>query len=85
MGFQTSSMTFQYLGYADGQRHLTPLNVSLWCHYTVPLGTQNATDDKQQVRVEHIRDSFNSPSKSFMLNSTSIGKEVRIFTGIATG
>tara|TARA_R110001583_G_scaffold173695_1_gene327791 strand:- start:7125 stop:7763 length:639 start_codon:yes stop_codon:yes gene_type:complete len=39
----------------------------------VPLGIQNATDDKQQVRVEHIRDSFNSPLKPFMLNSTSIG------------
>ena len=75
MGFQTSSVTFQYLGHADGQRHLTPLNASLRCHFSVPLGIQNATDDKQQVRVEHIRDGFNSPFKPFMLNSTSIGQE----------
>lgn len=75
MGFQTSSVTFQYLGHADGQRHLTPLNASLRCHFAVPLGIQSATDDKQQVRVEHIRDGFNSPFKPFMLNSTSIGQE----------
>nr|WP_277814980.1 helicase-related protein [Halomonas salicampi] len=75
MGFQTSSVTFQYLGHADGQRRLTPLNASLRCHFAVPLGIQNATDDKQQIRVEHIRDGFNSPFKPFMLNSTSIGQE----------
>jgi len=75
MGFQTSSVTFQYLGHADAQRHLTPLNASLRCHFAVPLGIQSATDDKQQVRVEHIRDGFNSPFKPFMLNSTSIGQE----------
>ncbi|WP_417517899.1 DEAD/DEAH box helicase [Marinobacter sp.] len=75
MGFQTSSVTFQYLGQMDGHRHLTPLNASLRCHFAVPLGIQSATDDKQQVRVEHIRDSFNSPFKPFMLNSTSIGQE----------
>ena len=75
MGFQTSSVTFQYMGYAGGERHLTPLNASLRCHFAVPLGIQSATDDKQQVRVEHIRDGFNSPFKPFMLNSTSIGQE----------
>jgi hypothetical protein len=75
MGFQTSSVTFQYLGQVDGQRYLTPLNASLRCHFAVPLGIQSATDDKQQVRVEHIRDGFNSPFKPFMLNSTSIGQE----------
>lgn len=75
MGFQTSSVTFQYLGHADGRRHLTPLSASLRCHFAVPLGIQSATDDKQQVRVEHIRDGFNSPFKPFMLNSTSIGQE----------
>lgn len=75
MGFQTSSVTFQYLGHADGNRHLTPLNASLRCHFAVPLGIQSAIDDKQQVRVEHIRESFNSPFKPFMLNSTSIGQE----------
>jgi hypothetical protein len=75
LGFQTSSITFQYLGHAEGQRHLTPLNASLRCHFAVPLGIQSATDDKQQVRVEHIRDGFNSPFKPFMLNSTSIGQE----------
>lgn len=75
MGFQTSSVTFQYLGHADGQRHFTTLNASLRCHFAVPLGIQSATDDKQQVRVEHIRDGFNSPFKPFMLNSTSIGQE----------
>lgn len=37
MGFQTSSVTFQYLGHADGQRHLSPLNASLRCHFAVPL------------------------------------------------
>ena len=75
MGFQTSSVTFQYLGHADGNRHLTPLNASLRCHFAVPFGIQSGTDDKQQIRVEHIRDSFNSPFKPFMLNSTSIGQE----------
>ena len=75
MGFQTSSVTFQYLGHAENQRYVTPLNASLRCHFAVPLGIQSATDDKQQVRVEHIRDSFNSPFKPFMLNSTSIGQE----------
>ncbi|MBT2788023.1 MULTISPECIES: helicase-related protein [unclassified Halomonas] len=75
MGFQTSSVTFQYLGHADGKRHLIPMNASLRCHFAVPLGIQSATDDKQQVRVEHIRDGFNSPFKPFMLNSTSIGQE----------
>lgn len=75
MGFQTSSITFQYLGHAEGQRHLTPLNASLRCHFAVPLGIQSASDDKQQVRVEHIRDGFNSPFKPFILNSTSIGQE----------
>lgn len=75
MGFQTSSVTFQYLGHTDNQRYVTPLNASLRCHFAVPLGIQSATDDKQQVRVEHIRDSFNSPFKPFMLNSTSIGQE----------
>jgi helicase-like protein len=75
MGFQTSSVTFQYLGHSNGSSHHIPLNASLRCHFAVPLGIQNATDDKQQIRVEHIRDSFNSPFKPFMLNSTSIGQE----------
>jgi hypothetical protein len=75
MGFQTSSVTFQYLGHADGSRHLTPLSASLRCHFAVPFGIQSGTEDKQQIRVEHIRDSFNSPFKPFMLNSTSIGQE----------
>lgn len=74
-GFRTASITcqfeedkFQRVG-RDNKTEST-----LRCHFAVPLGNQKATDESQ-IRVENIRDAFNSPFKPFVLNSTSIGQE----------
>jgi hypothetical protein len=48
---------------------------SLRCHYAVPLGSQKMTDESALQRVGSIRDTFNSPFRPFVLNSTSIGQE----------
>lgn len=48
---------------------------SLRCHYAVPLGNQKLTADAALQRVGSVRDSFNSPFRPFVLNSTSIGQE----------
>jgi len=53
----------------DNNRH------SLRCHYAVPLGGQKMTDESSLRRVGSIRDTFNSPFRPFVLNSTSIGQE----------
>jgi hypothetical protein len=49
---------------------------SLRCHYAVPLGNQKITKDSAALqRVGSVRDTFNSPFRPFVLNSTSIGQE----------
>lgn len=48
---------------------------SLRCHYAVPLGNQKMTTDAALQRVGRVRDTFNSPFRPFVLNSTSIGQE----------
>lgn len=49
---------------------------SLRCHYAVPLGNQKMTNDSAALqRVGSVRDTFNSPFRPFVLNSTSIGQE----------
>jgi hypothetical protein len=48
---------------------------SLRCHYAVPLGGQKMTDESALQRVGSVRDTFNSPFRPFVLNSTSIGQE----------
>ena len=50
-------------------------NTTLRCHYAVPLGNQKMADDKGVQRVGTVRDTFNSPFRPFVLNSTSIGQE----------
>ncbi|HCY61918.1 MAG TPA: helicase [Oxalobacteraceae bacterium] len=49
--------------------------VSLSCHFAVPLGNQKSTDEKGATRIVNVRDAFNSPFWPFVLNSTSIGQE----------
>lgn len=74
-GFRTASIACQFE--EDKHVHLGRDNKSesmLRCHFAVPLGNQKATDDSQ-IRVENIRDAFNSPFRPFVLNSTSIGQE----------
>ena len=48
---------------------------SLRCHYAVPLGNQKLSDASGLERIGNVRDSFNSPFRPFVLNSTSIGQE----------
>lgn len=48
---------------------------SLRCHYAVPFGNQKLTDDSGRARVSNVRNTFNSPFRPFVLNSTSIGQE----------
>ena len=50
-------------------------NTTLRCHYAIPLGNQKMADDKGVQRVGTVRDTFNSPFRPFVLNSTSIGQE----------
>lgn len=49
---------------------------SLRCHYAVPLGNQKISNDSAVLhRIGSVRDTFNSPFRPFVLNSTSIGQE----------
>jgi len=50
-------------------------NTTLRCHYAIPLGNQKMADDKGVQRMGTVRDTFNSPFRPFVLNSTSIGQE----------
>lgn len=50
-------------------------NTTLRCHYAIPLGNQKMADAKGVQRVGTVRDTFNSPFRPFVLNSTSIGQE----------
>lgn len=45
------------------------------CHYAVPFGNQNGSEEEGIKRITNVRASFNSPFWPFMLNSTSIGQE----------
>ncbi len=78
LGFRTSSVACQFE--EDKNKYLTKssgdrLDSTLRCHYAVPLGTQKVGDDNATQRVNNIRDTFNSPFRPFVLNSTSIGQE----------
>lgn len=50
-------------------------DVTFHCHYAVPFGNQNSTEEEGIKRITNVRASFNSPFWPFMLNSTSIGQE----------
>lgn len=50
-------------------------DVTFHCHYAVPFGNQNNTEEEGIKRITNVRASFNSPFWPFMLNSTSIGQE----------
>jgi len=75
LGFRTSSVACQFReARLKTASRSSGLQSTLRCHFAVPLGNQQFSDENQ-ARVEHIRDAFNSPFKPFMLNSTSMGQE----------
>jgi hypothetical protein len=78
LGFRTSSIFCQFEEDKNKKQKKSAgnrINSTLRCHYAVPLGTQKIGDDKATQRVGSIRDTFNSPFRPFVLNSTSIGQE----------